>query len=130
MPTFLLLLADIPVAHAQLDLPPVMDDVASGASVVTFICTVVFSWVFTALIFASIALALYAAFTYMTAGGDAAKVTKANKTLLFVAAGVAVAILARTLPVAVGSLVSGSVQLDPCAASPGTGPAPHTQPTT
>lgn len=121
--SFLPTLLSVPVAYAQLDLPGVVQPVASGGTVITFVCTVVFKWIFTGIIFLSIALALYAAFNYMTAAGEPAKVTKANKTLMFVAAGIVVAILARTFPIVVGSLVAGDLKLDPCAPTQ-TGPTP------
>lgn len=116
-------LFSIPTAYAQLPLPAVVGDVSSGATLLNFICTVIFTWVFTAALLLAVALVLVAAFKYMTADGSADKIKSANKTLLFVAVGVAVAILARSVPVIVGSFVAGEVELDPCpAADPGTRP--------
>lgn len=62
-------------------------------------------WLFTAAIIFSIILALVAAFDYMRSAGDAAMVKKATNRLVFVAIGVAIAILARTLPVLVGTVI-------------------------
>lgn len=102
-------------AHAQLPLPGKVEPVASGTALQTFLCTVVLSWLFTAAIIFSIIMALVAGYRYMTSAGDPAKVTLANNTLIYVAIGVAVAILARTMPILVGSVVAGSARLDPCA---------------
>lgn len=123
----------IGVAHAQLDLPPVIAT-ASGNTLLAFICVTVFRWVFTAAIVLSIALIMIAAFRYVTSAGEPAKIQKANQTLIFVAIGIAVAILARSLPILVGSLVSKDLNLDPCTAqtaptNPGTTPGTTPNPT-
>ena len=88
---------------------------------------------FTAAVLVSIAFVLYAAFNYMSGAGDPTKITKANKTLVFAAVGLAVAIMARTLPIAVGSIVNKDLKLDPCvnettSRTPTTGPIPSTPP--
>ena len=62
-------------------------------------------WLFTAAIVFSIVLALLAALDYMRGATDPAKVKSASNRLIFAAVGVAVAILARTLPVLVGTLI-------------------------
>lgn len=72
--------------------------------VIAFVCTV-FNYVFFALLLAAVGFVLLAAFRYLTASGDPAKVTTANKTLIFAAVAIAVALLARAVPVIVGNFI-------------------------
>lgn len=116
----------IPTAHAQLPLPAVVKPIASGATALDFVCTVVFTWLFTAAIIFAIALVLVAAFRYMTSDGVPDKIKSANKMLIFAAVGIAVAILARSVPVIVGSFVAKDVNLDPCATKSAPPPTPPT----
>jgi hypothetical protein len=109
----------IATAYAQLPLPPRVDKVTNTSKIITFLCDTVLSWIFTAAIILSIVMVLIAAFRYMTSAGDATKVKLATNMLIFAAVGVAVAILARTLPILVGSLVAQSLTLDPCPAAGG-----------
>ncbi len=69
-------------------------------------------WLFTAAIIFSIVLALVAAYEYMTSAGDPGKVKQATNRLIFVAIGIAVAILARSMPVLVGSLLGAERSTD------------------
>jgi hypothetical protein len=98
----------LPIVHAlaakPLPLPGVVDNINSGESVLDSIC-VVLNYLFTAAIILSIALILIAAFRYITASGDPEKLKSAHKTLMYVAIGIAVAILARTIPVIVASFL-------------------------
>ncbi len=108
----------LPVVHAlavtPLPLPPVVNNINSGESVLGSIC-VILNYIFTAAIILSIALILVAAFKYMTASGDPEKLKSAHKAIMYVAVGIAVAILARTVPVIVGSFlgVQGAA-VSPC----------------
>jgi len=75
----------------------------------------VFGWMFVFLIGLSSVMAAWAAFMYVTANGDAEKVSKAGKTLMYVAIGVGVALLARAIPLIVGSFFGvGSSQIGTC----------------
>lgn len=65
-------------------------------------------WIFTAAIVFSIIMALLAAIEYMRSAGDPAKVKASTNRLIFTAIGIAVAILARSLPVIVGSFLDVS----------------------
>ncbi len=114
----------IPEALAQLPLPAVVDPVSSAPKVLTFACTVLFKWLFTIAILISIVFVLIAAYRYMTSEGDPGKLQTANKTLIYVAIGIAVAILARSVPVIVGSFIANELTLDPCASE--TTPAGNT----
>lgn len=106
--------AIISVAHAQLPLPGVVTPVDTGNELLTFICTVVFKWLFTGAIILAIILVLIAAYKFLTSEGDPANTKAAGKMLVFAAIGLVVAIMARTMPVLVGSLIDKNVNLDPC----------------
>jgi fumarate reductase subunit D len=67
------------------------------------------SWIFTLLIILAVIFILYAAFLYLTAAGDTEKVKKANHTLLYAAIAIAVAVLAKSIPVLVGNFIGASV---------------------
>ncbi len=69
-------------------------------------------WLFTGAIIFSVALTLLAAYDYLRSSGDPAKVKSATNRLIFVAIGVAVAILARSLPVLVGSIFGATGSTD------------------
>jgi hypothetical protein len=77
--------------------------------IIRFVCTV-FNYVFFALLLAAVGFVLLAAYRYLTAAGDPEAVSKANKTLIFAAVAVAVALLARAVPVIVGNFVLNSNQ--------------------
>lgn len=63
-------------------------------------------WLFTIAIILSIVFALLAALDYITSAGDPAKVKKATNRIIYAAIGIAVALLARSLPVIVGGVLS------------------------
>jgi hypothetical protein len=75
----------------------------SASSVTKLACTGL-QWIFTGAIVFSIVLILLAAIEYMRSSGEPAKVTSATNKLIWVAVGVAVAILARTLPLLIGGI--------------------------
>ena len=49
-------------------------------------------------------MALWAAFTYVTAGDDTEKTTKARKILMYAAIGIVVALIADGFPALIGSI--------------------------
>ena len=104
-----------PIAHAQLQLPGEVTNVSNISNIQNFICTFIFSWLFTAAVLLVIFFVLMAAYRYMTAGDNADQIQTANKTLIYAAIGLAIAILARTVPIMIGALVTNNgVRLDPC----------------
>lgn len=109
------------LAQAPLPLPPPATNISSAASIQSSACTVL-NYVFTIAIILAIALVLVAAIKYMTASGDPEKIKSAHKILMYVAAGIAVAILSRTIPILVGSFMGYGGPLNPCstAAPPST----------
>ena len=75
----------------------------SQVSDITKILCTVFGWMFWILIAFSMIVIIYAAFIYATAGDDASKVSTATKTITYAAAGIAVAFLARAVPLIVAN---------------------------
>jgi hypothetical protein len=76
----------------------------AGNSATAIMCSVA-KWLFTAAIIFSIVLAIVTGIQYMTSGGNPEKTKSAHNKLLYLAIGVAVAILARTIPVLVATVL-------------------------
>jgi hypothetical protein len=75
--------------------------------IVNLMCTA-FDYMFYALIALSIIVIVIAGFNYVTANGEAEKVSKANKMILYAAVGIAVALLAKGVPLIVASFLGAS----------------------
>lgn len=71
------------------------------------ICTLA-GFMFIILIVLAIAFGIYAAFLYLTAGGDEEKFKKANHQLIYIVIAIAVALIAKGLPTIVGSFLGSS----------------------
>lgn len=67
-------------------------------------------YVFSVLVFASIAMGLYAGFLYVTSSGDPEKAKKSNRILLYASIAIALAIIARGFPWMVSKII---LQADP-----------------
>ena len=80
------------------------------------ICDVI-NWVFTFLVILTTLFIIIAAFKYLTSAGDPTRVTSANKTLIFAAVAIAVALVAKGIPIAITSFLSNGAT----ATSPFTG---------
>jgi membrane-associated HD superfamily phosphohydrolase len=63
----------------------------------------VVNWLFFILIAVAVVFVIIAAFKYLTAGGDPEKVKSANHTLIYVVVAIVVAIIAKAIPLLVGS---------------------------
>jgi chromate transport protein ChrA len=81
--------------------------VTSVGSVLNLLCTV-FAWAFYFLIVVAVIFVIVAAFRYLTAAGDPEKVKAAGQTLLYAAIAIGVALLARAVPLVVGSFLGAS----------------------
>lgn len=92
------------VASAQSNTPSA--PITTVQQLVDLICKL-FGYMFFAAVALSMVMGIYAAFTYMTAQGDSEKVSKASKTLTYVAIGIGVALLAKALPTLVADLLGG-----------------------
>ncbi len=71
-------------------------------------------WLFWALIALSVAMFLLGGIHYATAAGDAEKVSKANKTLLYAALAVVIALFALGAPAFIGSIFGVKGGLSVC----------------
>jgi len=65
------------------------------------------NWLFTILMAVAVIFIIMAAWTFLTAGGNPDSVTKARQMLIYALVGVAVAILARGLPIMIETLLGG-----------------------
>jgi len=83
--------------------------------VVNKLCAI-YKWIYTAAIIVGVVFIVVAAFQYMTAGGEAEKVTKAHKALTWAVVGIAVAILSRVVPNVI-SIFLGGPTVDPITGS-------------
>lgn len=92
-------------AYAQLDSIPTDVQAPSSVGGLLGIVEAIFNILFIALmLFAGIFIIL-AAFSYLTAGGDAEKIQAANKKVIYAAVAVAVAIFAKAIPFIVADFI-------------------------
>lgn len=68
----------------------------------------IINWMFTILMAIAVIVALWAAYTYITAGDDTEKTTKARKLLTYAAIGIVVALIANGFPYVVGGLFTAT----------------------
>lgn len=94
-----------PVAPTQSNVP--QGNITSIQAVLQLLCTV-FAWAFYFLIVLAVIFVIVAAFKYLTASGDPEKVKSAGATLLYAAIAIGVALLARAVPLVVGSFLGAS----------------------
>ncbi len=83
---------------------PRPDTLSDADALATQFCNAA-TWVFAAAIIFSIVFTLVAAFEYMTSAGDPGKVKQATNRLIFVAVGVAVALIAFLFPQWIATLI-------------------------
>ncbi|MFH1347052.1 MAG: pilin [Spirochaetota bacterium] len=85
------------VVYAQpstgLDLPGANTSITTVSSLVDIIRGVV-KWIYTIFFIIAVLFIIFAAFTYLTAGGDPEKTTKAKNQLIYATVAIAVALLA------------------------------------
>lgn len=100
-------------ASAQIQPPPVsapsnytnINQIAGQSGI---LCVVI-NWIFYLLIILTIIFVLYAAFKYLTAGGDPEKVKAAGSILLYAVIAIVVALLAKGIPLIVSSFIGGGL---------------------
>jgi hypothetical protein len=92
---------------------PFIAQAAAIVKIVGIVCKIA-NYLFTIALVIGVIYALVAAFKYMTAGGDSAKVSEAHKTLTWAAVGIAVAIFAGSLPGVIASLMGYTDTLPNC----------------
>jgi hypothetical protein len=88
------------IVFAQVPTPPINN----VQGLISLECAV-FDWIFYGLIALSLIMIVVAGFNYVTAGDNSEKVSKANKMILYAAIGIGVALLARGIPLIVGSFL-------------------------
>jgi len=79
-------------------------NITSLQSILNDIC-IVFAWAFYFLIVVAVLFVIFAAFKYLTAGGDPEKVKSAGATLLYAAVAIGVALLAKAIPLVIGNFL-------------------------
>jgi membrane-associated phospholipid phosphatase len=94
-----------PTAPTPANVP--QGQITSIQAVLQLMCTV-FAWAFYFLIVIAVIFVIVAAFKYLTAAGDPEKVKSAGSTLLYAAIAIGVALLARAVPLVVGSFLGAS----------------------
>jgi hypothetical protein len=94
-----------PVAPTESNVP--QGNITSIQAVLQLLCTV-FAWAFYFLIVIAVIFVIVAAFKYLTAAGDPEKVKSAGATLLYAAIAIGVALLARAVPLVVGSFLGAN----------------------
>lgn len=82
----------VPVAHAQLG------NISTVNGFVSKVLCPIVGAMFSVLMVLSSIMVLYGAYTYLTAAGDAEKVSKATKTITYAAVAVVVALIAKNFP--------------------------------
>jgi hypothetical protein len=82
-------------------------NITSLQSILNDLC-VVFAWMFYFLIVVAVIFVIVAAFKYLMAGGDPEKVKAAGATLLYAAVAIGVALLAKAIPLVIGSFLGAS----------------------
>ena len=94
----------VPVLALAVSTPPPITNIQQ---LVNLICKA-FGYMFYGLIALSIIMVVVAGFNYVTAGDNAEKVSKANKMILYAAIGIAVALLAKGIPLIVANFLGAS----------------------
>jgi len=87
---------------AQLE--PPTDPVTSIEDILALIDTAA-TWLFSILLAVAVILLLYAAFLWMTAGGDETKIATSRKMLIYALVGIGIAFLAKGLIMVIRQLV-------------------------
>lgn len=84
---------------------------SGGVSIINIVC-VGLNWLFTAAILFSIVMILWTAVQYIRFSGAPDKLKETHKSIMYIAIGIAVAILAATLPVLINTVVGGNTSTD------------------
>ncbi len=85
---------DVPIQAAP-------TNITSVPALLGKVCTAI-NFLFTGLIILSIFFVLLAAYKYLTARGEAEKITEANHEILYAAIAVGIGIVAKGVPIAIG----------------------------
>ncbi len=94
-----------PIAPTETSVP--QGQITSLQGVLQLLCTV-FAWAFYFLIVLAVIFIIVAGFKYLTAAGDPEKVKAAGTMLIYTAVAIGVALLARAVPLIIGSFLGAS----------------------
>ncbi len=94
-----------PIAPTETSVP--QGQITSLQGVLQLLCTV-FAWAFYFLIVLAVIFIIIAGFKYLTAAGDPEKVKAAGTMLIYTAVAIGVALLARAVPLIIGSFLGAS----------------------
>jgi hypothetical protein len=94
-----------PVAPTETSVP--QGQITSLQGVLQMLCTV-FAWAFYFLIVLAVIFIIIAGFKYLTAAGDPVKLESAGTMLIYTAVAIGVALLARAVPLVIGSFLGAS----------------------
>ena len=98
------------MAFAQTQtVPTVITDYTGVVGIINKVGT----WMFGLLLALAVVFLLYAAFTYLRAGGDPSKVDEAKNVIIYALIAIVVAVLAKGLIIVVGNIIAPSVNLQP-----------------
>jgi len=86
--------------------PKATGPISSPQGIIDLVNNVLF-WTATIFWIAAAGFVLYAAYIYLTAGGDAERVNKAHKQLLWAVVAIAVGLMARGLPFLIYTFLGG-----------------------
>jgi hypothetical protein len=93
--------------------PPPSVGINSVQSVLDLFCTV-FGWMFYFLVALAVIFGAVAAFRFLTSSGESEKIKNARNTLLYAAIAVAVALLARAIPLIVADFLGANGDVGAC----------------
>lgn len=125
VPLLMVLVAPAALAIGTIPTPPGLTGglptpITSATDASTVFCDLL-AWVFWGVIVLAIVFALVGAYRYVTSSGDAEKVRSANRTLLYAAIAVVVALVAAGVPYIVSSFIGGGLTTGVCSAANGGG---------
>ncbi len=102
----LLVVSFMPMAALAIDIPATTPPpgIRSFEGILGVMNTII-DWLFTALMVFAVIMIIYAAFSYLTAGGDEEKISKAHKTIVYAVVAIAVAFLSRGISFVVQQLL-------------------------
>ena len=108
LPLSYILIGTVTVSAAILKLPEPQATDKTAEGFVTHYSTLLLNWMFTFLIIFSVVYVVLAAWKYLTAAGDSKKAAEARGYIWYAAIAVAIAILAKGVPMIVANVLGQS----------------------
>jgi hypothetical protein len=101
------------IAYATSTVTAPTNIITSASDVVNLFCGAL-NWMFWGLIVVGVGMFLYGGYLYATSAGEADKVGQANKTLLYAAIAIVVALVAQGVPPLIANFLGSTVSLGVC----------------